>query len=96
VSNPTWPIYTFEINLETLRRYDWSLPYATQLVGNETVIEADFVKFTRSSWLASLFPGFEFIANKHGVQFTAYGQKAQYLKNTYVTGSPEDVLKLVV
>lgn len=94
-SQPTWPIHTFRVNLETLNRYSWSLPYNTQLEGNETVTEADNMKYTRSAWLATLFPGFEFIADKHGYTFTAYGQKATYLKNTYITGSPDDVLILV-
>lgn len=94
-SQPSWPVYTFEVNLETLQRYDSVQPVATQLQGNETVVEADNLKYTRSTWLASKFPGFEFIAKKHGVQFTAYGVKAQYLKDTYVTGLPDAILKLV-
>jgi hypothetical protein len=53
------------------------------------------MKYTRSTWLASLFPGVEFIAEKEGYVFTAYGQKAQYLKDTYTTGT-DPVLKLVV
>jgi len=94
-SQPAWPVYTFRVNLETLRRYDWVQPVATQLVGNETVIEADNLKYTRSSWLCSMFPGYEFIDDKQGVTFTAYGKKAQYLKDTYVKGLPDDILQLV-
>lgn len=95
MSNPTWPVYTFRVNLQTLQRYSWSLPNRTQLAGNETVTEADNLKNTRSTWLCSLFPGVEFIARKEGYEFTAYGMKAQYLKDLYVTGSPDDVLQLV-
>ena len=94
-SQPAHPVYTFQINLETLQRYDSVQPSATQLRGNETVTEADNFKYTRSTWLCSLFPGYEFIAKKEGVQFTAYGMKAQYLKDTYCKGLPDDILKLV-
>lgn len=98
MSNPTWPVYTFRVNLETLNRYSWSQPYYnTQIVGNETEPEGDNFKYTRSAWLASLLPGYEFIADKEGVTFTAYGEKATYLKKTYVSvpPSPNDTLILV-
>jgi hypothetical protein len=58
----------------------------TQLDGNQTVTEAAALNTTRSSWLCSLFPGQEMIAEKNGFQFTAYGKKAIYYKNTYITG----------
>jgi hypothetical protein len=94
MSNPTWPVYTFTINLETLQRYSWSLPNRTKLDGNETVSEADNVKNTRSTWLTSLFPGVEHIAHKDGYTFTVYGSKAKYIKDMYATG-PDAMLRIV-
>jgi hypothetical protein len=90
-----WPTITFRVNLETLNRTSSLLPYNTQLQGNETVSEADNMKATRSSWLASLLAGTEHVFHKDNETFTVYGQKAQYLKNLYVTGSPDDVLSVV-
>jgi hypothetical protein len=81
--------------LETLNRYSSSLPNRTQLSGNETVSEANNMKYTRSTWLTSLLSGTEHVFHKHGQMFTVYGLKAKYLKDLYVTGSPDDVLKLV-
>jgi len=95
MSNPTWPVYTFRVNLQTLQRYGWSLPNRTQLAGNETSSEADNQIMTRSTWIPSLFPGVEHIAHKDSYTFTAYGAKAQYLKNMYVKGQPDDILQLV-
>lgn len=95
MSNPTHPVYTFRINLQTLQRYSWSLPNRTTLDGNETVSEADNQKAARSTWLCNLAPGCNFIVNEHDGTFTAYGQQAHYLKTLYVTGSSEDVLQLV-
>lgn len=95
MSNPTWPVYTFRLNLETLQRYSWSLPNRTSLAGNETVSEADIMKTTRSTWLTNLFPGCQFIAEKDGFTFTAYGMQAVYLKRLYATGTPDAILFLV-
>lgn len=94
MSNPTHPVYTFRVNLQTLNRYSWSHPYRATLAGNETSTEATNQVAARSTWLASMFPGAENIQQKDGYTFTAYGQKAQYLKDLYVTGSPEDLLIL--
>ncbi len=94
-SQPSWPVYVFQVNLETLQRYSWSLPNRTTLSGNETTSEADQMKNTRSTWLTSMFPGVEHVAHADGYQFTAYGMKAVYYKNLYVTGSPDDLLKIV-
>lgn len=87
MSNPTWPVYTFKVNLKELDRYSTSQPC--------TRPDGENLKYARSSFLASLFPGFEIIADKDEYTFTAYGSKAKYLKDTYVTGSPNDVLQLV-
>lgn len=86
MSNPTWPVYTFRVNLNTLNSTSTLFPY--------TQSEAAQFKYTRSTWLATMFPG-AMIADKEGDTFTAYGLQAQYLKNLYVTGSPNDVLQLV-
>jgi hypothetical protein len=95
MSNPTWPVYTFSVNLKVLQQYSWSLPYRTTLSGNETVTESSNMNKTFSTWLCSLFPGVEHIAQKDGYQFTAYGKKAQYLKDLYVKGQPDDLLKII-
>lgn len=98
MSNPTWPVYTFQVNLPTLQRYGWSLPNRTSLAGNETVSEADNQIMTRSTWLTNLFPGVGNIAEKDGFQFTAYGMQAVYLKKLYCSETPNplvDVLTLI-
>jgi hypothetical protein len=95
MANPTWPVYTFQVNLRALQRYSWSLPYRTSLAGNETTTEADAIPSTMTTWLANLFPGCQFIAESNAFEFTAYGRQAVYLKDLYVTGSPDDVLVLV-
>lgn len=87
-----WPTYVFQVNLQTVDKLSSSLPNSTVLKGNETVTEADQMKNTRSSWLASLFPGVEMVAHADGYQFTAYGQKALYYKKTYIKGSINDLL----
>ena len=92
MSNP-YPAITFEVCLETLKRFSWSLPYGTQPVGNQTESEAENFKFTRSTWLPTLNRGPN-IAKKQGNQFTAFGLQAIYLRDTYTTG-PEPVLKVV-
>lgn len=95
MSQPSHPVYTFQLNLEALNRLGHPLPMRTALAGNETVTEADQMKKTKSSYLASLFPGVEMIVHKDGESFTAYGNKAHYLKITYATGLPDAVLKVV-
>ena len=97
-SKPTWPVYTFRVNLPTLQRYGWSLPNRTSLDGNETVTEADNQVMTRSTWLTNLFPGVENIAEHDGIEFTAYGMQAVYLKKTYCSDPANplvDMLTLV-
>lgn len=91
MSNPTHPVYTFCVNLETLQRLSWSLPNRTQTSGNETVAEADYLKFTRSTFLEG-----SNIVKKHGNQFTMYGLEAQVVKDRYISNppSPDDVLYL--
>lgn len=92
MANPS-PTIVFEINLQTVNRFSWSLPYNTQPVGNETEAEADNFKFTRSTWIPTLNTAPN-IAKKEAVQFTMYGMEAVYLKNTYTTGD-DPVLRVV-
>jgi len=94
MANPS-PKITFEVNLETLNRQGHAVPSRTQTSGNETVAEADQFKNTRSTWLASMFPGVEHIAKADGAQIVAYGSKATYLKRTYATGLPDAILTVV-
>lgn len=103
MSNPQWPIYTFKVNLPTLQRYSSSLPNRTTLDGNETVTEEDALRATRTTWLASMFPGCNFVAqhkptSEDGFLFTAYGKQAVYMKSLYCSTPPNplvDVLLIV-
>jgi len=90
MSEPTHPVYTFKVNLETLERNSWLLPYMTQPTGNQTEAEADNFKFTRSTWTPDLIRANYF--KKHDDTFTVSGLKGQYLKDTYATGEPDAVL----
>jgi hypothetical protein len=93
-SLPNHPVITFQVNLETLNRQGHLVPNSRVLVGNQTVTEADDQKFRRSTWTPGLLGG-ENLKLKHGDQFTVKGLKALYLKNLYVTGSTDDLLKVV-
>ena len=95
MSNPTWPVYTFQVNLPTLQRYSWSLPNRTQLAGNETVNEEDALPATRSTWLTNLFPGVQNIAEGNGFTFTAYGMQAVYLKKLYCSEPPNPLVDVL-
>lgn len=94
MSNPTWPVYTFRVNLETLQRYSASQPYRTITEGNETVSEADNMKNTRSTWLGLLPANVQNLVKKHGDEFTLYGLQAKKVKDLY-TGSTDSVLQVV-
>lgn len=105
-SQPAHPTIVFEVNLETQNRTGHLVPNRLETAGNENVTEANNQKNTRSVWI----PGINTASNlggrlgpgsgngsqfKHGDQFTVKGMKAVYLKKTYVTGSVDDVLKIV-
>lgn len=105
-SQPTHPVIVFQVNLDTQNRQGHLVPNRTETAGNETATEADNQMDTRTVWL----PGAQAANNiggstgpvtgggsrfKHGDQFTVKGMKALYLKNLYVTGSIDDVLKIV-
>lgn len=104
MNNPTWPVYTFQVNTNTPMLYSWNMPVNTQPPCNMPSEEIP-LPYTRSTWLCSLLPGFQFIRGAGAnpvtpgqpppTTFTVYGQQATYLKNTYITGSPDDVLILV-
>lgn len=91
---PTWPVYTFRLNLTAAQRFGWSLPSSTQPQGNETQSEASAIPDTFTSWIPELMAGPN-IAQKNGYEFTSYGQRATYLKKTYANGSIDDLLILV-
>jgi hypothetical protein len=95
MNNPTWPIYTFKVNLIDPRRKAWSLPNNIEPEGNETVSEASVIPSTFTGWLAQLLPGFEFITLHQNGTFTAYGAKATYLKNIYVQADGQGALSIV-
>ena len=88
MTNPS-PTYTFKVNLPVLKRYSWSLPNRTYLLGNETTTEADNQKATHTSWLTNLFPGCNIIAEHDGFVVTAYGYQAVYLKKLYCSNPPD-------
>ena len=94
-SQPTWPVYTFQVNLPTLSRYTSVLPNRTTLDGNESVSEADNQVLARSTWLTNLFPGVSNIAERDSTQFTAYGMQAVYLKKTYCSTPPNPLVDLL-
>lgn len=91
---------SFRVNLETVDRLSFLQPSRTVLAGNETVTEADNMKNTRSIFLPNLLRNnIEGIGPsgylRHNDIITAYGLQAVYLKKTYVTGSTNDVLRIV-
>lgn len=99
MANPK-PTIVFTLNLNN--KENSSLPYNMELVGNETITEANSQVDARSSWLSSLGNGGKSglgsganIVGKDGDTITAYGQNALYLKKTYANGSPDDVLTVV-
>lgn len=90
----------FRVNLETQNRQGWVQPNRIATDGNETVSEADNMKYGRTIYLpGSLNGNIQGIGPKnffhHGDEFTAKGSDAMYLKKTYATGSPDDVLQVV-
>lgn len=91
-SQPSHPVITFRVNLDLAVKQNEA--YRTTLSGNETATEASNIKNTRSIFLPGLL-GAENRALKHGDTFTVKGLKAQYLKTTYVTGDPDDLLQIV-
>lgn len=91
-SQPSYPVITFRVNLDLSVKQNE--PYRINLEGNEISTEASNIKNTRSIFLPGLL-GAENRALKHGDTFTVKGLKAQYLKNTYVTGDPDDLLQIV-
>jgi len=103
MSNPTWPVYTFKLNLASPQLKSWSLPYMTQPDGNETEAESVNIPKTFTSWIPSILPGPNIAqiiggapnSGHNGYMFTAYGEQATYLKKTYANGSPDDLLILL-
>ncbi len=93
MSNPSHPVYTFRVNLETLNRQGHLIPDMYQSDPAQGKLEGDNQKFTRSTWIPGMLNG-ENRALKHGDEFTAYGNKAIYLKNTYTLG--DDPLLTIV
>lgn len=98
-SQASHPVIVFQVNLETLDGLNSSLPNRLGTAGNEATSEAANVAATRTIYLPGLIGNVEGLGPsgflKHGDTFTAKGQKATYLKNTYVLGSSNDVLQIV-
>jgi hypothetical protein len=103
MANPK-PTITFTVNLSN--KESSSLPYNLNLnvIGNETVTEAESQVDARSSWLSSLNNSGSYesglgsganIDAKNGDTIVAYGQNALYLKRTYAKGALDDLLTVV-
>jgi hypothetical protein len=94
---------TFKVNLETVGHPTGTLqPSRTNLVGNETVTEADNFKDTRNVYIPGLLLQNYYGQGpkgylKHGTEFTVTGLQAAYLKKTYVSSpaAPTDILQIV-
>jgi len=95
MSNP-WPTYTFRVRLAAPQRNSWLLPSNTQPLGNETEAESVNIPNTFTSWIPGKLPGPN-VAQTNGSDqtFTVYGAQAQYFKDTYANGSPDDLLEVV-
>ncbi len=92
--NPVgWASKTFRVNLETVNRLGHLVPNAIQTRGNETVAEADNMKYTRSTFTPDGLMNNRVF--RHGDTFTVSGPTAHYLKTTYVLGSVDDLLQIV-
>jgi hypothetical protein len=93
------PVIVFQVNLTTQNLTSHLPPNRTTLDGNEVTTEEANLPNTRSVWLPGLVGNIEGIGPNgfvtHGTQFTVKGEKALYLKKLYVTGSVDDVLKVV-
>lgn len=96
MSNPTWPVYTFQVNLPVLQRYSWAQPNRSSLDGNETSSEVANQPMTHTTWLTNLFPGCNFIAEGNGFTFTAYGMQAVYLRSVYCSNPPNPLADALI
>lgn len=85
-SQPTHPVITFQINLNTLNQYSQLTPDQYQsspdLGRTYTANQAN----TRVTWFPGLLAG-ENIEMVHGKQFTLYGAKAQYYRAEIAKGN---------
>jgi len=102
MANPK-PAITFRVDLKNPNSATL-LPYRNNLVGNETMTEAEAQLMARSSWLPSLQNGTmegemtgvgANIDKKHDDTFVAYGMNAVYLKKNFAKGDSDDLLKVV-
>ena len=101
MANPK-PTIVFSVNLSN--KESSSLPYNLNLVAGETVTEVVAQADSRTTWLPALGNGVAGysntgvganIAGNNNSTFTAYGLNALYLKRTYASGTPNDVLNVV-
>lgn len=103
MSEPSSPVIVFEVDLSLddnivvgplTNERTTGILHADRFQSNaDTAISAiDGRKNFRSTWIPGLANGN--VAKKHGDRFTAYGQKAVYLKNTYTTGA-NPILKII-
>lgn len=98
-SQVSHPVIVFQVNLPTVDGIDSAAPNRMTVSGNESTSEAENQVSSRTIYLPGLIGNIEGIGPsgflKHGDTFTVKGQKATYLKNTYVLGSANDVLVIV-
>jgi hypothetical protein len=96
------PTITFTVNLSN--KESSSLPYSSDLVGNQAITEAVSQIEARSTWLPSLGnagskepnqgSGANIVA-KNGNTIVAHGLNALYLKRTYASGTANDLLTII-
>lgn len=95
MANPK-PAVTFRVNTETLNRQGHIVPNRTQTSDNELISEADNQKFCHTiAMVPGLLMGGMPTGYHHGDTFVVYGKQAQYLKDTYCKGTPNDMLVVI-
>ena len=98
MANPT-PAITFRADL-TLQREMAFGPSTNESTVGARQIDSTIDLDTRRDQLSTFLPSFQVASNRvltHGDEFTEYGQKAVYLRDTYGIGyAPSDRAVLVI
>lgn len=86
MSHPKHPIITFQVNLTPDLI---NLLHPSRHQTDQDRAQAEMNQFTNliNTYIPGLLCG-ENIEMRHGGQFTAYGMKAQYIKDTYAVDRP--------
>lgn len=86
MAQPKSPIITFQINL-TPNLISLLHPARSQTNQDQAVLDMNQFTNLINTYIPGLLAG-ENIEQKNGYQFTAYGQKAKYILDTYATDRP--------